>query len=306
MHSQALKGFLLATAAGFCWGSMGVAVQVLMQESSLTPLDLVCLRTVISGLLLTLFSLFAARGSVKVLLSDRTLLRDTAVYGLLVFCAHLTFFLSIAYSSAAMAAVLLMVSPLYVILWVAFRTGKPISRSELASFVLALAGTALIITKGRFDFSEMSVAGALWGLLSSVLAGAGVVQPIRALKREGSLVLVGWGMLFSGALSFLFHPITAIGAEWTPRIIALVGYVAVVGTALAFVLYMKSLNYVPPAVTSILVCFEPLSAVLLSVLLLGMSFTAAEVIGGLLIFAMVFVLFKSSKSKPDKARIEAD
>jgi drug/metabolite transporter (DMT)-like permease len=306
MHSQTLKGFLLAMVAGFCWGSMGVAVQASMQESSLSALDLVCLRTIIAGVLLSLFSLFAARASVKTLFSDKRLMLDTALYGVIVFCAHYTFFLSISASSAAMAAVILMLSPLVVILWVAFRTKKPISPSEFVSFVLALAGTVLIITKGHLDFSEMSIAGAAWGLISSVFAGAAVVQPIRALKREGSLVLVGWGMLFSGALSFFIDPFPGSDAEWTPELAGMVAYIGVIGTALAFVLYTKSLAYISPAVTSILVCFEPLSAVILSVLLLGMSFTTAEVIGGLLIFATVFVLFKGSKNKPDKERVEAE
>ncbi|MFU0842602.1 MAG: hypothetical protein ACFWTZ_08375 [Burkholderia sp.] len=294
MLPSSAKGFLLAAAAGFCWGSMGVAVQAMMTQSSLTPLDLVCLRTVGAGLLLTLFTLLVDRAGVKTLLTDRRLIFDTALYGVLVFCSHLAFFESIRASSAAMAAVIIMVSPLFVIFWTALRTRKPVSRSEAAAFVLALAGTVLIITKGRFDFSEMSIAGALWGLLCAVLSAATVVQPINALKREGSAVLVGWGMLFSGGLSMLFHPVTAIDAAWTPELIGGVAYIAAVGTALAFVLYMQSLKYVAPAVTSILVCFEPLSAVLLSVLLLGMSFNAAEVIGGLMIFAMVFVLFKGS------------
>ncbi|MFU0842599.1 MAG: EamA family transporter [Burkholderia sp.] len=297
MRSQTLKGFLMAGAAGFCWGSMGVAVQAAMSASGLTALDMVCLRTEIAGVLLALLSLFIARRNVKTLFSHRRLLIDTAVYGVTIFCSHFCFFLSISASSAAVAAVILMVSPLFVILWEAWHTGKPISRPELVSFVLAMAGTALIVTKGRFDFAEMSAAGVLWGLISGVLLAVTVVQPIRALKREGSLVLVGWGMLFSGALSFAIHPFTRIDVEWTPELAALVGYVGVIGTALAFVLYMKSLEFIPPAVTSILVCFEPLSAVILSVLLLGMSFTTAEVIGGLLIFATVFVLFKGSESQ---------
>lgn len=85
MLPPSAKGFLPAAAAGFCRGSMGAAVQAMMAESTLTPLDSVCLRTVGAGLLLMLLTLFAERAGLKALLSDRRLLFDTALCGVPVF-----------------------------------------------------------------------------------------------------------------------------------------------------------------------------------------------------------------------------
>ena len=57
-----LTGFLLAIAAGFGWGSMGVAAQVMMTDGGFTAQDLVALRVFGAGVLLTLMTLLTERG----------------------------------------------------------------------------------------------------------------------------------------------------------------------------------------------------------------------------------------------------
>lgn len=97
-------------------------------------------------------------------------------------------------------------------------------------------------------------------------------------------------MLFAGIGALFVYPPTEIDAVWTWETLAGYLYIIVVGTALAFVCYLKSLDYVPPAVTTILGASEPLTAVILSVVLLGTSFTPVESLGAVLIFATVFIL----------------
>lgn len=65
---------------------------------------------------------------------------------------------------------------------------------------------------------------------------------------------------------------------------------AAFGTVGAFCCYLKSLQYVPAPVTVLLNSFEPLTAVVLGVILLGLVLSTAEIIGICLIFGMVAVL----------------
>ena len=58
----------------------------------------------------------------------------------------------------------------------------------------------------------------------------------------------------------------------------------------AFWCYLRSTEFIPPALTSILASFEPLSAVVLCVLLLGTSFNYVECIGAALIISNLFIL----------------
>ena len=103
-----LTGFLLAIAAGFGWGSMGVAAQVMMTDGGFTAQDLVALRVFGAGVLLTLMTLLTERGRVSKLFSDMVLLRDVVIYGLGVLATQFTFFLAIRDAGAATAAIMAM------------------------------------------------------------------------------------------------------------------------------------------------------------------------------------------------------
>lgn len=135
-----LTGFLLAIAAGFGWGSMGVAAQVMMTDGGFTAQDLVALRVFGAGVLLTLMTLLTERGRVSKLFSDMVLLRDVVIYGLGVLATQFTFFLAIRDAGAATAAIMVITGPLFVIGWIAATTRKPVSILELAAFCLAATG----------------------------------------------------------------------------------------------------------------------------------------------------------------------
>ena len=64
---------------------------------------------------------------------------------------------------------------------------------------------------------------------------------------------------------------------------------------MAFWCYLKSMSFVAPSVASMLICWEPLSAVILSVVLLGVTFGMVEAIGALFVFATVILLARSGK-----------
>ena len=286
---RVLTGFLLAFIAGFGWGSMGVAAQVLMTQG-FSAQDLVALRVFGAGLLLTIMVLLTERGKLGKLFSDLVLLRDVVIYGIGVLATQFTFFLAIRDAGAATAAIMVVTGPLFVIGWIAATTKKPVSLLELLAFCLAATGVVLIITKGDMSVFNFSYSGVLWGLASAACGAFCTLQPGNAVRKIGVNAVVGFGMLIAGTGALFVYPPTGIQAVWTWQALAGYFYIIIVGTALAFVCYLKSLNFVPPAVATILAAFEPLTAVVLSVLLLGTAFTPVESIGAALILATVFIL----------------
>ena len=67
------------------------------------------------------------------------------------------------------------------------------------------------------------------------------------------------------------------------------------GTVAAFWCYLKSTEYVIPSITAILGSFEPLSAVVLSVIILGATFNSYELLGAAAILANMLILAWPSK-----------
>ena len=72
----------------------------------------------------------------------------------------------------------------------------------------------------------------------------------------------------------------------------LLSVIVVVGTVLAFSLFMQGIHDAGPVRTSILSVTEPVSAALLAFFWLGTQFTAADLIGFAAILATIFLLAK--------------
>lgn len=64
-----------------------------------------------------------------------------------------------------------------------------------------------------------------------------------------------------------------------------VAFIVIAGTMLAYLLYLKSLKSLDPETTGMLSAFEPLTATLLTVTILGTPVTHFELIGGVCIMA---------------------
>ncbi|MFR1670705.1 MAG: EamA family transporter [Parasutterella excrementihominis] len=100
------EGICFAISAGICWGSMGVAAQVLMEDSGFVVGDLVAGRLLGAGALLLMFEHFFMRRSLLKYFSQPGVAKDILLYGVLVLLTQLTFFLAIQCSNAGTAAIL--------------------------------------------------------------------------------------------------------------------------------------------------------------------------------------------------------
>ena len=91
----------------------------------------------------------------------------------------------------------------------------------------------------------------------------------------------------------LFLPISkpwAFTGIWNTAAALDFAYIILFGTVIAFVCYLGSLQYIQPAETSILGSAEPLSSILLSIALLHITFTPADLLGAISILAAVILL----------------
>lgn len=66
-------------------------------------------------------------------------------------------------------------------------------------------------------------------------------------------------------------------------------FIIVFGTAIAYLFYLSSLNYLKPTTTSMLSAFEPLTATFLAVVFLGTPFSLVQILGGVLIIGVTFL-----------------
>lgn len=298
-ESSFSKGVGLSVSAAVFWGSMGVCAQYLLQQCSFTPLDLVSMRLVLAGLILLILErVVFGRNILSPLRDTRTALGILAA-GLLILVSQLTFMLSVAASNAGTAAIVLTIVPLICACWLALTEKRPLTVREGICFVLAASGVFLIVTKGNFSSLDFSFAGVLWGLVSAIFSAAYSIQPRKLIMKVGVGPVVGFGMLFGGLIASVMNPPWTMNVQWTALSVSAFTYVVLVGTVAAFWCYLSSLKYISAVVVGLMVCFEPLSAYLLSVFAFDLRIGMWESAGICLVLLNVLVL--SLPKKESKA-----
>lgn len=97
-------------------------------------------------------------------------------------------------------------------------------------------------------------------------------------------------MFFGGiAMGAVVRP-WSYGVAWDAGTVGALAGVVVVGTAIAFGLYLQGVSMIGPLKGSIMGSVEPVSAVVISVFWLGTRFTLPDFLGFALILGAVFVL----------------
>lgn len=292
-----VTGILLVILGTMLWGISGTVAQFLFQQKGFTAGWLVAVRLLISGLALLIYGYIKKDTNLtKIWYSkkDRIKLILFGILGML--GVQYTFFAAINHSNAATAAILQYLSPVIITCYLVVRNKKLPNLKQLIAILLALTGTFFIITSGDIHSLSLSKLGLFWGIASAICSAIYTLQPVSLIKKYGSIVVVGWGMLIGGiSFSFICSPFNFVGEVSLSSILGVL-FVIVFGTIIAFYCYLESLKHLVPTETSILGCVEPLSATLLSILWLKVPFGFAEFLGTLCIILTVIILSFSSES----------
>jgi drug/metabolite transporter (DMT)-like permease len=263
------------------WSSTWVAIKIGLEDAP--ALLGAGIRFAAAGVLLLAFAA-ARRRSLK---TDRLL---AVTLGLLpfAFCYGLVYW-GEQYIPSGLTAVLFGVMPLYTaVLAALLLQDEPISARLLAGVGLALAGLALAFVESlELGSEERAALGAIAVVLSPLGAALGNV----ALKRRGAsldaIVLNGWGMLIGGALLLA----GSAGSEdwgdavWSANAIGSILYLAVVGSAVAFVTLTILLRAMSAQASSFIALMIPFGALIFGAVLYSEPITGRAVAGAALVVA---------------------
>lgn len=211
-----------------------------------------------------------------------------------------TFVASIESSNAVIATLFQFLAPVFIIIFVTFRqkTWPPVV--QVLGMFVTLIGLFLLLTNGSFSGFALSRSAVIWGIALGFAFSFYTLHPARLMQEWGVLLVVGWAMIIGGTTLFLTNPLQIIRhldylKEW--NISAMLFLVIVVGT-LAFVLFLSSMKYITPVETSILSSFEPLTAMVISVLWFGQVLGMWQLAGGIvMLIGVTWLSIAGSKAK---------
>ncbi|WP_040471808.1 DMT family transporter [Lentilactobacillus kisonensis] len=288
MQNPRIRGIGLAILGPLLWGISGTTAQFLFTTEHISANWLVSVRMFVSGILLVLFGFATnATASIAVWRHWRDAIKLVFFSFVGMSASQYTYFKAIEYGNAATATIFQFLSPAVIIIYLMFRTRHLPRRVDVISLAMALTGTILLVTHGHLTTLAIPLRGLLWGLATAITASIYTLLPGKLLRRYGSIPVVGWSMLIGGASFSCFYQIWDHMPTFSWQTYGDVSFVVIFGTMFAYLFYLQSLSYIQPTTASVLGSFEPLSATILSIIFLGISFGLPETIGGILILGTV-------------------
>jgi drug/metabolite transporter (DMT)-like permease len=267
--AKVTHGRLAAAAAGICFGALGIFAQAAYADGA-DILGLLPLRFLVAGGVLAL----AAWRSGEPWPPRRRIAVCLALGGSGYLTFTLLFFATLRHASPGVAALLLYLNPFVVFAGSVLLGRERFRGGALLTLVVAVAGLALVLMDG-----PASRTGIVLGLITAVCYGTYLMLAAGALADLPPLAATALICLGAGGVALIAAG--AFGGELprTPAGWQALAGITFVSTVLALGLLTLALQRIPPSEVATIMMLEPVSAALLSALVLGQAFTLQQAIG---------------------------
>ncbi|WP_088043658.1 DMT family transporter [Bacillus sp. EAC] len=285
------RGIFLVLTAAVLWGISGTVAQFLFQQNGFSPEWLVVIRLLFSGIILLSFASFKEKRNIIDIWKSKKDAYSILLFSILgMLSVQYTYFAAIKSSNAATATILQYLAPVIITCYLAMRHKQFPNYKEVVAVILALIGTVLLVTHGNIGRLSITGLALFWGLSSALALAFYTIQPQYLLKKWGSTIVVGWGMLIGGLVFSFVNPPWDFQGQWSVSSYFAVVFIVIFGTLIAFYCYLESLKYINASETSLLACVEPLSAAILSVIWLNVNFGLVDWMGTVCIISTIIIL----------------
>ena len=291
--SNSLKGTLLTVVAGIAWGLSGTSGQYLMVHG-ISALVLTNLRLLIAGGILMLLAYATAKDRMLAFLNDRKSLLSLLIFALIgLFLNQFAYLTAIQETNAGTATVLQYVCPVGILIYSCIKDKVAPTLGEIVSIILAIGGTFLIATHGQLDQLSMTPAGLFWGLFSALTYALYIILPIALIKKWGSSLLIGVGMVIAGLVALPFTGVLQTAIPTSLDFLLAFDGIILIGTVFAYTAFLKGASLIGPVKSSLLASIEPISAVFFAFLIMNEQFYPIDFLGmAMILVAVTLISFK--------------
>lgn len=273
---------LLATA--LFWGGTWSAGKVV--AGPVGPYSASFLRFLIASVFLVMIS-FRREGGLPRL--SRAQWGPVLVLGLVGVFAYNAFFLTgLRHLEASRASMIVANNPIFIALFSAWIFREPLGWRRLAGIAISISGALVVLSRGTWDgLLRGGIGRGEWLILGCVatwvvysLVGKALMRELKPLPSVTYSVLVGTVALAIPALQegLLGHLGTFTVTHWL-----CLAYLGIFGTVLGYVWFYEGIQNIGATRAGLFINFVPVSAVMLSVLLLGEHLSLSLLAGAALV-----------------------
>lgn len=285
------KGFLFTFLGATFWGLSGVMGEYLLNVSKLDSIWVISNRLFYSGLLMLTIVYIKYKNEIfNIFKNKKDFLRliNFSFLGLVI-CQG-TYFLAIKYTNAGTATVLQYVGPAMILCYYTLKRKKLPKLSEVLAIALSIVGIIVMATNLDFTKLVISKEGIFWGIFSALGLAIYNILSLDLIKKYGSIIVVAWGLFLAGVVVEIATLSFYIPGDFSYLdFIAMFGVVTV-GTILSFTIYLQGVQLIGAVKGSIIACFEPIAAIIFSMLLIGTTFNVYDIVGTIIILLSVLLI----------------
>src|SRR5256714_957629 len=274
------------------WSSTWLAIKIGLRD--LPPISFVAIRFLVAIAVLLAVSI----GRTRLLPRGRNDYVVLAITGILMFAVNYTLlFWAELHVSSGLAAVLQATIPIFGMFCAHWMLpDEPLRFQRLSGAIVALSGVTVICAR-LFGFNGPL---AFWGGVAVVIgaasaAYANVLVKARSIQLAPAM-LAAWQMIFGIVPLFVLGLAVEgnpVRFHWTPTAIFCLLYLAIIGSALTFLLLYWLLPRLTVAQLQSISLITPPGAVMLGWLMGGEAFPISSLLGAALVLAGVWMIFRN-------------
>lgn len=291
-------GYTMVASAAVLFAVNGSVSKVVL-DSKLSSLELAQLRATCAAVGLLTFLLVFGRAKLRVSRRELLFLIAFGVVGIAL--VQWLYFVAIHNLPVGVALLIEFTAPLFVALFARFVYRELIRRRIWVAVFLCISGLALVVEIwAGVAFSTVGVTAALAGAFGLT---AYMLLAERQRRERDAVSLTFYGFLFATLLWAAVHPLwkfpwdrldDAVSlqgnlSEYIVPVWLLVGFIVLVGTMVTFSLLNGGLRHISATRASIVSTLEPVIATVVAWLWLGETFGAAQLLGGGIVLAGIFI-----------------
>lgn len=294
--SRQAKGYLLIFAAGICWGTIGLFVNLLSETGANS--GLIAFMRISTGALMLAPVMLIKEGRESFKLNRRGLIccLILGVFSEAVF--NLSYNGAIARNGVATSAVLLYTAPIFVCILSAVLFKEKIGGMKIFALIIDIIGCFLMVTNGELGGISFSLIGVLLGVNAGFLYGLVTIVGKFAADNVKPIAFSFYGFFFGSiVLAVLCRPWETIPQVSSPKFWLLsIGY-GLVSTLIPYLLYFTGLSMVTElARVPVIASVETVISVLIGLMIFSEPWGMFKFIGIVGVMASIVLINMKSSS----------
>ena len=282
------------------WGATGPMMEWILDHSEMSVSMMLILRLTVAGAAVLL--LLKAKGiEIGRPMRQKLWLRKMVLFGVIgMLGVQFGFVQTIAHSDAVVATLFQFVAPVYIIILLSIVQRSFPPGGQVIGMIVALFGLILLLTNGSLSSISLDTSAIVWCVFVGFAFTFYTLYPVVLMAEWGVLLVVGWGMFIGGVTLFIVNlPMffMNLGALLNGPAMGMLLLVIIMGT-LAFIMFLQSMSFISPVETSVLSCFEPLTAMIISVIWLGQVMGVWQISGAaIMLLGVVWLSVGGNRKK---------